>query len=154
MKKCLLVLSSFLVLFAQAQKTTKKPVPQKTTTTSSSLKNLNDSASYAIGVSVANFYNQQGLKNINSTLVARAISDVYKKKTLLSESQCNDVMMTLMNRAQEDQNKAVMQKAKPNIEAGEAFLTKNKSNPAIKTTASGLQYEVITEGKGPKPLAT
>ncbi|MFL5739636.1 MAG: FKBP-type peptidyl-prolyl cis-trans isomerase [Flavisolibacter sp.] len=154
MKKCLLLLSSFFVLFAQAQKTTKKPVPQKTAS-STSLKNLNDSASYAIGVSVANFYNQQGLKNINSSLVAKAISDVYgKKKTLMTESQCNDVMTSLMNKAQEDMNKAQAEKAKPNITAGEAFLAKNKLNPAVKTTASGLQYEVITEGKGPKPLAT
>ncbi|MDR2853741.1 MAG: FKBP-type peptidyl-prolyl cis-trans isomerase [Prevotellaceae bacterium] len=33
-------------------------------------------------------------------------------------------------------------------EAGEKFLAENATNPNVKTTASGLQYEVITEGKG------
>ena len=34
---------------------------------------------------------------------------------------------------------------------GEAFMAANKNKPGIKTTASGLQYQVIKEGKGPKP---
>ena len=39
----------------------------------------------------------------------------------------------------------------PNKKAGEEFLAKNKANAEVTTTASGLQYTVITEGKGPKP---
>lgn len=35
--------------------------------------------------------------------------------------------------------------------SGEAFLEKNKAQPGVTTTADGLQYKVITEGKGPKP---
>ncbi len=38
--------------------------------------------------------------------------------------------------------------------AGATFLAENGKKPNIKTTASGLQYEVITEGKGKKPTAT
>lgn len=44
--------------------------------------------------------------------------------------------------------------SKPNIEAGQKFLAQNKTKAGVKTTASGLQYEVITEGTGPKPTAT
>src|SRR5579875_2532435 len=151
MKRILVAVLSLLTIAAQAQKTT----PKKTTTVKkttakqpSVLKNLNDSASYAIGISVANFYNQQGMKNLNSVMVAKAINDVYgKKKPLLNEQQANECVMNLMN-------KSVMDKVKPNIEAGEKFLAENKKNPNIKTTATGLQYEVITEGKGPKPSAT
>ena len=149
MKKFTVVLALIVSVAASAQKSpAKKPAPKKTTSTSTSLKTLEDSASYAIGVSVANFYSQQGLKNLNSSIVAKAISDVYSnKKPLLDESTGNSVVMKCMNNAQS-------QKAKPNIEAGEAFLVKNKSNPAVKTTPSGLQYEVITQGTGPKPSAT
>ena len=43
--------------------------------------------------------------------------------------------------------------AQENLEAGNAFLEKNKSREGVTTTASGLQYEVITEGTGPKPTA-
>jgi FKBP-type peptidyl-prolyl cis-trans isomerase len=40
------------------------------------------------------------------------------------------------------------------MEAGKKFLSENASKPGIKTTPSGLQYEVLTEGTGPKPSAT
>ena len=40
-----------------------------------------------------------------------------------------------------------------NKTAGEAFLASNKTKPGVITTASGLQYEVITKGNGPLPTA-
>ena len=46
------------------------------------------------------------------------------------------------------------EKATANLQAGEDFLAENKKKPGVVTTASGLQYEVITEGKGAKPKAT
>ena len=58
----------------------------------------------------------------------------------------NTVLNKLMIQVQEE-------KCKPNIEAGTAFLAKNKTRPGVKTTASGLQYEVITEGTGIKPTS-
>lgn len=137
--------TAFVTLTAAAQK---KPVPVKKTTSTtpaSPLKNLTDSASYAIGVSVASFYEQQGITNLNTSLVAKAINDVLGKKTLLlNDYQANSVMMKCINKAQEA-------KSKPNIDAGEKFLAQNKSKSGVKTTASGLQYEVIKEGTGPKP---
>jgi len=136
--------SAFVTLSAAAQK---KPAPVKKTTTTapSPLKTLSDSASYAIGVSVANFYSQQGVSTLNASLVAKAINDVLgKKNVLLNDNQANSVMMQYMSKAQES-------KAKPNIEAGQKFLAQNKVKTGVKTTASGLQYEVIKEGTGPKP---
>lgn len=146
MKKYLV--AGCLLLAAAAQAQVKKPAPKPAPASAAAIRTLNDSASYAIGVSVASFYNQQGLSNINPTLVAQAMSDVYKKRTLkVGEAQAQEVVMRLMNKAQNA-------KIQPNITAGEAFLAKNKSNPNVKTTASGLQYEVITPGSGDKPLAT
>lgn len=46
------------------------------------------------------------------------------------------------------------EKAASNLKAGEDFLKQNKERPEVVTTASGLQYEVLTEGKGAKPKAT
>jgi FKBP-type peptidyl-prolyl cis-trans isomerase FklB len=45
-------------------------------------------------------------------------------------------------------------KASANLETGQAFLEANKQKPGVVTLPSGLQYEVITEGKGSKPLAS
>jgi FKBP-type peptidyl-prolyl cis-trans isomerase FklB len=148
MKKLVLFAAVCTTLSATAQ--TKKPVPVKkpaTPATASALKSLSDSASYAIGISVANFYTQQGMTNLNASMVSKAIQDVMgKKKTMLDEQQANSVIMQYMNQAQAS-------KAKPNIVAGENFLAANKKKAGVKTTASGLQYEVIREGTGPKPTA-
>ncbi len=43
---------------------------------------------------------------------------------------------------------------KANLEAGQAFLKTNGAKEGVKTTASGLQYQVITAGDGAKPKAT
>jgi FKBP-type peptidyl-prolyl cis-trans isomerase FklB len=51
-------------------------------------------------------------------------------------------------------NKAKEEKVSANLKAGEDFLAENKNREGVHTTASGLQYEVLTEGSGPKPKAT
>ena len=45
------------------------------------------------------------------------------------------------------------EKAATNLKAGQEFLEKNKEKPGIVSLPSGLQYEVITQGDGPKPTA-
>lgn len=45
------------------------------------------------------------------------------------------------------------QKAEANLQAGEKFLEENGKKPGVVVLASGLQYEIITEGTGPKPSA-
>lgn len=141
-----LALAGSLAAAAQTKTTTaKKPVAKPAAT--QALKTLNDSASYAVGVSVANFYKQQGISKLNSAIVARAINDVgLNKKTLLSDADANEVMMRCINLAQQE-------KSGPNITAGETFLATNKEKAGVKTTASGLQYEVVTQGTGPTPTA-
>ncbi len=44
-------------------------------------------------------------------------------------------------------------KSEANLKAGQEFLAANIQKPGVTETASGLQYEVITEGTGPKPTA-
>lgn len=46
------------------------------------------------------------------------------------------------------------EKAEANLKAGQDFLAANKEKPGVTTLPSGLQYEIITEGTGVKPLAT
>lgn len=41
--------------------------------------------------------------------------------------------------------------AQKNLQAGDAFLTANKTKPGVVTLTDGLQYKIITEGKGAKP---
>ena len=150
MKKLILV---GILSFAAGAVLAQKGQPVKATTppkvvpkpAASPLKTLNDSASYAIGVSVANFYKQQGVTKLNTALVTKAINEIMAgKPALLDDQMCNNVMNTYMTKLQES-------KSGPNIKEGEDFLAKNKLRPGVKTTASGLQYEVMTEGTGEKP---
>jgi FKBP-type peptidyl-prolyl cis-trans isomerase FkpA/FKBP-type peptidyl-prolyl cis-trans isomerase FklB len=46
------------------------------------------------------------------------------------------------------------EEAKKNIAAGDAFLAQNAKKPGVQTTASGLEYQVLTQGTGAKPQAT
>jgi FKBP-type peptidyl-prolyl cis-trans isomerase len=137
-------------VFAQTKpKTAAKPVSKAAVkpATQSFLKTITDSASYAIGLSEARFLQQQGITKINSTLLAKAIDDIMNKKTpAMTDAECNNAIMTYINRIQKDKSKDV-------IAAGEKFLAENKNKPGVKTTPSGLQYEIIREGTGVKPLA-
>lgn len=151
MKKTFVLFLVGAAFTASAQ--VKKPAPKTATAPKPAvpavaLKSLTDSASYAIGLSVVNFYKQQGISKLNTSLITKAINDVLGNKTLLlTDEQANACMMKLMNQQQES-------KSKPTIDAGQKFLAQNKSKQGVKTTASGLQYEVIKEGTGPKPTVT
>jgi len=50
--------------------------------------------------------------------------------------------------------KGQTEKAAESLKAGEDFLQQNAQNEGIHTTASGLQYQVLKEGNGPKPKVT
>jgi FKBP-type peptidyl-prolyl cis-trans isomerase FklB len=119
------------------------------TTTSVVVRNTEqDSLSYAIGLSVANFYKQQNISNINTALVTRAINDVNKKgKLALDEQQANNCLISYVQ-------KAKAEKASGNKKLGQEFLAANKTKPGVVTLPSGLQYTVIKQGTGAKPAIT
>ncbi|HNQ36930.1 MAG: FKBP-type peptidyl-prolyl cis-trans isomerase [Prolixibacteraceae bacterium] len=117
-----------------------------------SLKTDVDSTSYALGILIAQ-QNKQSLETvpggdqINIDLLAEAFRQVLKgDSTLFTPAESNEMVSNFFQKMGE-------KVAQENLEAGNAFLEKNKSREGVTTTASGLQYEVITEGTGPKPTA-
>jgi FKBP-type peptidyl-prolyl cis-trans isomerase len=78
------------------------------------------------------------------------MKDAAANTPALSDQEMQDAMMSLQK---EMQNKAAELGVKSKKE-GEDFLAANKSKEGVKTTASGLQYKVLKEGKGPKPKST
>ncbi|HCL82828.1 MAG TPA: peptidylprolyl isomerase [Chitinophagaceae bacterium] len=149
MKKYIFLFSLSFGCFQLFAQSGVKKTPQTTPSTSPvTLNNITDSLSYSIGIMVANFYKQQGITQINDTLVNRAIQDEMKgDKTLLNEQQCNQIVMSYLEKAKAE--KAAVAKKQ-----GLAFLAENKTRPGVVTTASGLQYIVLKEGTGPKPTVT
>jgi FKBP-type peptidyl-prolyl cis-trans isomerase FklB len=99
-------------------------------------------------MSVGNYYKRQGITNLNAALVSKAIEDVLTGKPgVLDDGSASVVLNTYITSKNAE-------KAKGFVEAGAKFLAENKTRPGVKTTASGLQYEVLTEGTGVKPSAT
>lgn len=142
-----LLMMSVVTANAQAKKSStpvKKPVPVKTTV---GLKSAIDSFSYAIGLSIANFYNEQGVGNINNAMVLQALNDARAKKPKLSDEQTNQVIIGYMQSKKGE--KAAVAK-----QEGKAFCQQNKTKPGVVELPSGLQYQVIKEGTGPKPTLT
>mgnify|MGYP003575150202 CR=1 FL=1 len=167
MKKTLIVaLASAITLNAAAQtkpKTTvaKKAVLTKTTASKTAVKpvafkNKLDSASYAFGLAMASNLKSGGLESLNYDLLTRGLKDAFTKdaKPLMTEQASQTAinnMFESLSKVREAKDRA---KFEPTIKEGENFLAQNKAKPGIKTTASGLQYEVIKEGTGTQPIAT
>lgn len=129
----------------QAQKN-KKGEPVKLETETQKL-------SYAIGKDVATNLKTAGVE-VDVESFSRAIEDVLKGQPLaMTDQEANQVIQNYQQKKmQEMQKEAEAESAKYRAE-GEQFLTNNRSKEGVKTTASGLQYKVITEGNGPKPTA-
>lgn len=111
------------------------------------LKTQADSVSYAIGVDIGKNLKRQSI-DVMPAALAQGIRDAADSgKALLTDEQCQAVMVTF-------QHSLVTKELEKNKLEGETFLAANKNKEGVKTTASGLQYKVITAGTGPKPDTT
>ena len=87
--------------------------------------------------------------------VAKAIkASMAGEKPLMAEKQAAEIAQAFRpeDAGQADRQDDGRCQAEPG--RGEAFLAENAKKPGVKTTPSGLQYQVVTEGKGAKPKAT
>lgn len=113
--------------------------------------------SYSMGATLGNViagqvYRQTELgAEVDMAAVVQGFNDALKGKTELSD----DDMLKILNVRAEQLNKleeAHLEKvAKANSEKSKAYLAENAKKKGVVTTKSGLQYEVLTEGKGDKP---
>lgn len=109
--------------------------------------------SYMIGLDIA-----KTLEPIKGELdvdtVAKAIGTTFAGgKPLLNDAQNMAVREAFGKKMQAKQLVDQQATAGKNQQEGDAFLAANGKKPEVKTTASGLQYQVVREGTGPKPKA-
>ena len=108
--------------------------------------------SYAIGLDIGQNFKARAME-LDMDILIQGLRDSQKTdKPLLSSEEIQKVMTQF----QQDMMKAEQEKratqGQGNKTQEDAFLKENAAKPGVKVTASGLQYKVITEGSGPRPL--
>ncbi|HRQ64496.1 MAG TPA: FKBP-type peptidyl-prolyl cis-trans isomerase [Xanthomonadaceae bacterium] len=122
-----------------------------TVATAQAPKTDKEKVSYMVGLDVGGSLYQ--IKDeIDVDTLARAIADVLADRDpAMSQEEAMTVRDAFMARLQSEQAAKQAEAANKNKAEGEAFLAQNKSKPGVMSTASGLQYQVISEGGGRKP---
>jgi FKBP-type peptidyl-prolyl cis-trans isomerase len=104
-------------------------------------------ATYAIGQQIG-----QNLKNQNIDFDADVLAMSIKEASAGKPAKLKpEEMQAALMKLQENIMKKQTEAGDKNKAEGAAFLEKNKTQPGVKTTASGLQYIVVEEGKGKSP---
>ena len=134
--KNIIILSS-LILFIACK-------TEKTNKTANLITEL-DSVSYSLGVNIGENIKTQ-FENINLDNFEAGIKDVLEKdvEAKISDNQAQAIIQSYFSKKQQKQSESV-------IEEGINFLRENGKREGVTTLASGLQYEVINDGTGPKP---
>ena len=104
--------------------------------------------SYALGMIIGQNLKQMGVSGVQSADFAKAVTDVLEgHDTALTGSEAQQLVQDFLQKKEAEAGKAARQ-------AGEDFLKANATKEGVVVLPSGLQYNVITEGKGAKPKAT
>lgn len=120
------------------------------------LRTQNDSLSYAIGTqiggNVRRDLHRSNIDNLNMELLRAGFNAGLDSNAMaLPADQCDGVVSRFMTKKREEQMARDNAAAAENLKKGQAWLAENAKKPGITSTASGLQYEVLTAGTGPKP---
>jgi FKBP-type peptidyl-prolyl cis-trans isomerase FkpA len=115
------------------------------------LKTDKDKVSYMVGMDVG-----KGLASIKDEIdmavVIQALqASVKGDKTALTQEEALKVRQEFMTKLQAKRAAEEKVKAEKNKSEGDKFLATNKGKKGVTTTTSGLQYEVVKAGTGPKP---
>ena len=112
------------------------------------LKTKADSVAYAIGASIGGSMKKDGLEGLNLDILKDGLQTALKGDSLrFDQTQAQNIVQAYLT----DKRKA---KDAETLAAGQKFLAENKTKPGVIELPDGLQYQVITEGTGPKPKET
>lgn len=114
-----------------------------------------DRISYALGLSMGNNFKASGIPSINVQDFADGVAAVYDGLApRMSYDEAKKVIQEFFTEMEKKQQAEAAKMAEVNEKAGKDFLLENGRRAEVHTTPSGLQYEVLVQGEGPKPTAT
>ena len=113
-------------------------------------------AAYSIGASLGEYVAQlkknqeQLVGEISSDTIIAGFSDGVNGVTAISRDEIENILKDLDKKIQEKIEVETKKTSEENLKNGREFLEKNAKKEGVVTTKSGLQYKVISEGKGAK----
>ena len=114
-----------------------------------------DKISYALGLSMGNNFRASGIKEINVQDFADGVAAVfYGNQPKMTYDEAKEVIRQYFTEMETRQKEEASKLAEINEKAGKEFLEENGKRAEVKTTPSGLQYEVLKEGDGAQPAST
>lgn len=114
----------------------------------------NQQASYSLGLD-AGVQFEMIRDHFDMAAFMRGVDDALNERDFaMTEEDRMTVMQSFGERMQTIIANAQAADAEANRAAGEAYLAENGAREGVITTASGLQYEILTAGEGPMPAAT
>lgn len=109
-------------------------------------------ASYVVGWEIASQVPPIMRDELDAAAVGRAVQAALSgQKPTMSDAEAKQVHDAFMAKIQAKYQEQMVTLGAKNKTEGDAFLAKNKSAPGVKTTASGLQYQVVSQGTGARP---
>ena len=113
-----------------------------------------DRLSYALGVSMGYNFRASGIQELNVDDFADALGAVfYGRATKMTAEEAKTEVQSFFMQLQQKQQEENAKMADINAAAGEQFLLENGKRAEVHTTPSGLQYEIVKQGDGPRPTA-
>jgi FKBP-type peptidyl-prolyl cis-trans isomerase FklB len=107
-----------------------------------------DKISYALGLSIGNNFRSSGIRSLRMEDFVKGIEDVFTNaQPNLGYEEAKQIIHTYFLKLQEE-------KGEINQKAGIEFLKINKHKAGVTELPSGLQYEILKQGAGPKPTAS
>jgi len=111
-----------------------------------------DRISYALGLSMGNNFRSSGIAKINVNDFADGVAAVFSgEQPKMTYDEAKEEIRKFFTEMEERQKAESAKMGEVNAKAGESFLAENAKRPEVKTTATGLQYEIVKEGNGPTP---
>jgi FKBP-type peptidyl-prolyl cis-trans isomerase FklB len=102
-----------------------------------------DKLSYSLGVNISAGLRQQGFEINDYESFSQGLKDAYESAIKLEATEINEILNREYERVQKKSFEEVIAK-------NEAFLAENAKKEGVIVLESGLQYEVLKEGKGKK----